>query len=117
MSSREESNEEKVDVKKLVSVLPAAGSLTREKQKKIKEKRVKMKKKEAIEKGTLMLSSQLAHELEIKNLAEISVKGKRIRLKALISDNVPQGEVWGNANDMKELGIEDNSTVSLRAYE
>jgi anaerobic selenocysteine-containing dehydrogenase len=68
-----------------------------------------------VDKGNILISRKLAEELGIKEEAEISVKGKRIRVKVIIQEAIPYIEVWANASDMHELGIEDNSTVTLRA--
>jgi len=51
----------------------------------------------------------------IKEEAEISVKGKRIRVRVIIQEAIPYLEVWANSADLSVLGIEDNSTVTIRA--
>ncbi|MCY0860247.1 MAG: hypothetical protein OWQ54_07430 [Sulfolobaceae archaeon] len=104
----------KKEIKSLISIIPPASEL-KEKKKPPKEKRLKVRRKDEINKGFAIISEKLSKELEIKDEIEISVKGKRIQLKALVQQNVPELEVWVNSEDLKTLGIEDNSTVTVRA--
>ena len=110
----EKEEEKKVDVKSLVNIIPPASALKKTKQQ-VKEKRVKMKKRSDIDQGVILMSSKLASELNIKDEAEVSVKGRRNKFKVIIQDGLPDNEVWGNDADMLKLGLEDNSTVSVRA--
>lgn len=43
------------------------------------------------------------------------MKGKRARFKALTQDSLPEIEIWASPEDMLKLGIEDNSTVTMRS--
>jgi|BEDMetMinimDraft_1075159.scaffolds.fasta_scaffold10050_2 predicted molibdopterin-dependent oxidoreductase YjgC len=108
-----EKKEEKVDIKSLVSIIPPASAM-RQERKQVKEKRVKLRRRIDLDKGFVTLSSRLASELNVKEEVEISVKGRRGRFKILIQDNVPENEVWASAEDMKEIGFEDNSVVTVR---
>jgi len=112
----EQEEEKKVDVKSLVSIIPPASALKKN-TKQIKEKRVKMKKRADIDQGLILMSAKLAKELNIKDEAEVSVKGRRSKFKVIIQDGLPDNEIWGNAEDMLKLGLEDNSTVSVRAVQ
>ncbi|MEM3516119.1 MAG: hypothetical protein QW281_05750, partial [Saccharolobus sp.] len=58
---------------------------------------------------------KLAKELGITDNLELSVKGKRLKLKAIIQEGVPDLEVWANSEDLVALGIEDNSAITVRA--
>ncbi|MFP3065031.1 MAG: hypothetical protein RXR59_05785 [Sulfolobus sp.] len=122
MSSKKQQGEEeeevkeekKVDIKTLVSIVPPASALKKERPQ-IKEKRVKMRKRGDIDSGFILISAKLANELGIKEEAEVSVKGKRAKFKVIIQDGIPETEIWANDADMLKLGFEDNSTVSVRA--
>ena len=112
----EKEEEKKVDIKALVSIIPPASALKKTKSE-IKEKRVKMRKKADVEQGVILMSAKLAAELNIKDEAEVSVKGKRSRFKVIVQEGLPDNEIWGSAADMMKLGLEDNSTVSVRAVQ
>ncbi|MBB5253076.1 hypothetical protein [Sulfurisphaera ohwakuensis] len=114
MSKDEKEEEKKVDVKSLVNIIPPASSLKKSKAPP-KEKRVKMKKRPDVDQGIILISSKLATELGISDEAEVSIKGKRAKFKVIIQDGLPDTEIYGNDADMIKLGLEDNSTVSVRA--
>ncbi|AAY80228.1 hypothetical protein [Sulfolobus acidocaldarius] len=109
-----EEKNKKVDIKSLVNIIPPASSLRKEKTE-VKEKRVKIRKKTEVDAGTVIISSKLANEINAKDEIEISVKGRRNKFKIIVQDNVPATEIWSNSEDMLKLGLEDNSTVSVRS--
>ncbi|BDB97571.1 hypothetical protein [Saccharolobus caldissimus] len=112
--SNEEKEEKKIDIKTLVSIIPPASALKGSKAPP-KEKRVKIRKRTDVDKGYAIISSKLAKELSISDALEVSVKGKRLKLKAILQEGVPELEIWANPEDMVTLGIEDNSTITVRA--
>jgi len=101
------------DIRALLAVIPPAEAL-RKRERVVAEVRVRLKYNPEVKPGTLHLNPGLAKELSVSDHVEISVHGKRVRLKAVISEGVPRGEVWGSA-DLKGLGIADNSLVTVRA--
>ncbi|AWR97141.1 hypothetical protein DFR86_05920 [Acidianus sulfidivorans JP7] len=110
-----EEKENKVDIKNLVSIIPPASSLKNKEKTPPKEKRVKIRKKPDIDEGTIIISNKLKNSMKIGNEVEISVKGKKLRLKVISQDGLNEIETWANPSDMLKLGLEDNSTVTLRA--
>ncbi len=114
MSEEESKEEKKVDIKTLVNIIPPASALKGNKSPP-KEKRIKIRKRTDVDKGFGIVSSKLAQELGITDNLEISVKGKRLKLRAIIQEGVPELEVWANPQDLITLGIEDNSTITVRA--
>lgn len=104
----------KQEIRSLISIIPPASEL-KGKKKPPKEKRIKIRKRGEVDKGFAVISETLAKDIDIKEDIEISVKGKRVQLKALVQKSVPDLEVWVNAEDLKILGIEDNSIVTVRA--
>ncbi len=117
MSKQDEDNEKKVDIKSLVNVIPPASALKSGEKTTIKEKRVKIKKKPEVEKGTVIVSIKLYNEMKMKGKVEISVKGKRMEFRVISQDGLQEIEVWANPEDMVKLGLEDNSTVTLRVIQ
>jgi ASC-1-like (ASCH) protein len=110
-----ESEENKVNVRDLVNVIPPASALKGEKKVEVREKRVKLKKRGDVQKGFVIISTKLAAELKIGEEVEISVKGSRSRFKAILQDALPPYEIYANESDMMAKGLQDNSTVTLRS--
>ncbi len=110
------SEEGKPDISKMLSFIPAASTLY-SKQSKVQEKRVKLVYDESVERGSLRISKRLATTLGITDQAEVAVGGKtRLRLKAVIDESTNDDvTIWANPDEMKEHGIADGSTVSVRA--
>jgi hypothetical protein len=47
---------------------------------------------------------------------EVVVGGKkRYLFRAFASESVPENEVWCNADELKELGVADNTIAAVRA--
>lgn len=103
----------KRDIRALLAVIPPAEALKR-RERSFTEMRIRLKYNPEVKPGTLHLNSVLAKELSVNEYVEVSVHGKRVKLKAVLSDNVPKEEVWGSA-DLKSFGIADNSIVTIRA--
>ncbi|MCS7099872.1 MAG: hypothetical protein RMH84_05685 [Sulfolobales archaeon] len=110
--SSESEQEKKRDIRTFLLVVPPAEAFKKQK-KPPQEKRVRLKYNPAVKSGSLHVSPELAKELPLKEFAEISVHGKRVRLKVVVDEGVPSGEVW-SSSDLKSQGIADNSIVTLR---
>ena len=105
----------KKDVKQLVAIIPPASQLLMKEGPKQKEKRIRLRLKKEIPPEELHIHPSLIRELRISSKAEISVAGKkRLKFKAVEDDGVPENEVWGNEEVMREKGLADNSLVTLR---
>ncbi len=105
----------KKDVKQLVAIIPPASQILTREGPRQKEKRVRLKLRKKIPSNELHISSVLVKELGIGVNAEISVAGKkRLKFKAIVDGSVPENEVWGNEELMREKGLADNSLVTLR---
>ncbi|ABP96352.1 MULTISPECIES: hypothetical protein [Metallosphaera] len=115
MNPENSEEEKKPDIKSLVNIIPPASALRGREKETIKEKRVKVRKRPEVKSGTVLVSSKLVKDMGIKGEVEISVKGKRARFKALTQDSLPEIEIWASPEDMLKLGIEDNSTVTMRS--
>lgn len=104
----------KRDIKALLSVIPPAEALRKQKEGGARERRIKLRYGESVKQGTLHINPALAKELSISDYAEVSVHGRRVRLKVVLDEGVPPSEIWGSS-DLKSYGIADNSIVTLRA--
>ncbi|OYT57691.1 MAG: hypothetical protein B6U76_00205 [Desulfurococcales archaeon ex4484_217_2] len=113
MLSREEKRE-KIDIKALVSIIPPASSLAKEKPR--KERRIRVRTSENVKQGFAKINPKLAKTLSIKDKLEIVVaKKKKLRLTVIIDENISENEVWCNAEQLREEGIADNSIATVRA--
>ena len=101
------------DIRALLAVVPPAEALKR-RERIVTEMRIRLKYNPEVKPGTLHMNPELAKELSVSEYVEISIHGRRVRLKAVLSESVPKGEVWGSA-DLKSFGIADNSLVTIRA--
>ena len=79
------------------------------------EKRLRVRRKPEIEPGNAKMNPQMMKELQIIDEIEIVIAGKRkCILKVRGDEKVPLREVWASAEEMKRLGIADNSIATIR---
>lgn len=115
MSEKATEEGKKRDIKALVAVIPPATQLRKREGPKVKERRIRVRLKPDIKEGELHISPSLAQELSIKEVAELSVPGKKkMRFKAVLDDKVPVNEVWVSEEVMKERGVADNTLATVR---
>lgn len=85
-------------------------------QKPRKEKRLRIKLDEKVKEGKMIMNDKLAAELEIKDLAEIVVGGKRkLLLSVMTTSDAPQDQVFINSQEAKRSGIADNTIATIRS--
>jgi len=107
--------EEKLDVKKLVAIIPPPTMLRARKQPQIREKRIRLRYSEELPQDQAKICSRLAKELGIEEVVEITVAGKkRFRFKVVIDDTVPYDYIIVNAELMRRYGVADNSMCTIR---
>ncbi len=120
MSSEEKSSTEattgkKRDIKALVAVIPPASQVLGRREKKVRERRIRVRLKDNVKEGEIYISPRLASDLNIKDVAYLSIPGKkRMAFKVVVNDAVPQNEVWVNAEVMRERGVADNTLATIR---
>jgi len=103
----------KMDIKMLVSIIPPATS--ERKSKILLEKRVRARRRDDVKKGECKINPKLASTLNISDYMDLIVAGKkRLVLKVILLDSVPENEVWCNLEELREQGIADNSIVTIR---
>lgn len=113
---KEEKPQEKVDLKKLLAVIPPPTEVLGKKQQSIKEKRVRLLYDDNISEDEARISPILAKELGVKECIEVSVAGrKRFKFKVYIDDNASPEHVYVNSGLMKKNGIANNSICTVRA--
>jgi len=108
--------QEKVDIKKLVAVVPPPTTLFAKGKKTQKEKRIRLAYDASVGKDEAKIYKALADELSIRNYLEITVAGKkRFRFKAVIKDSLPIDVAYVNPEVMKFHGVADKSICTIRS--
>lgn len=105
---------EKIDIKALVSIIPPASSLAREKHR--RERRIRVRGVENVKRGFAKINPKLAKTLGIKDkLVVVIARKKKLQLTAILDENISENEVWCNYEQLREEGIADNSIATIRA--
>jgi len=79
------------------------------------EKRLRLRRKDELDKGNSRLNTAAAKFLQVSGRIEIIVAGKKkLELNAMSLPDVPENEVWINTDEMKLLGLSDNSIATVR---
>jgi len=80
------------------------------------EKRLRLRRMESVEEGEAKVNPRTMEFLDIKDLLEAVVGGKKkFTFKAIPSEAVPVNEVWINPLEARSKGIADNSIATVRA--
>ncbi len=106
----------KVDVSKLVSIIPPPSQL-KQQTKKIVEKRIRIKYDESLPENTARVSKELAKLIGISenDSIEIVVAGKKkFVFRALIVDDIESNTVYCYPEELRENGVADNSIATIR---
>lgn len=108
----------KIDVSKLVSIIPPPSELWRE-EKRLTEKRIRIKYEETLPENTVKISSNLAKMLDISkdDYAEIVVAGrKRFIYKVIIEEGLDPNIIYCNPSELSVKGVADNSIATIRKH-
>jgi hypothetical protein len=82
---------------------------------KVVERRLKLRKRDEVKEGTARINPKTAEFLGITDKLEVVLAGKkRYNFDVVVSDVVPVNEVWLNSEQMKRLGVADNTTATVR---
>lgn len=92
----------------------------KEEKKEVKERRLRVRRRDDVDEGKAMLNPQVASELGITDKVEIVLVGggsreRRYVFSVVVNDKVPRNEVWCNVEEMKKLGVADNSIATIRS--
>ena len=79
------------------------------------EKRLRMRRKSNIDPGNARMNPKMMESLKIVDRIEVVVGGK---LKCTLSvrgyESVPLREVWASDEELRSIGIADNSIATIR---
>jgi len=80
-----------------------------------KEKRLRIKLRDEVKEGKILINEKLAKELEITDAVEIVVGGKKkLVLSTILSSEIPPDNVIINTALAKANGISDNTIATIR---
>ncbi len=108
----------KIDIKKLVSIVPPASEL-KKKTKVLKEKRIRIKFDESLPEGASRVPKELAKLLGIEegDKIEIVVAGrKKFIFTAQIVEEPGVNFVYVYPEELREKGVADNSIATIRRH-
>ncbi len=96
-------------------------AFTKEERRDRKERRIRVRRRKDVDEGKAKINPELAKELDIRDKVEIVVVGggsrERKYVFTVIQDpSVPRNEIWCNEEEMRRLGVADNTMVTVRAY-
>ncbi len=116
--SREESRPERPrgSLRDILAVIPPATSLKAE-EKKLREKRIRLKYDESLPPEKARINSKLASILGITDKMEVVVARRhRFVFLAVIDDEASEEYVYVNPDLMEEHGVADGSIATVRGY-
>ncbi len=101
------------------SFLTPSGIKPEEKRER-RERRLRIRRRGDVDEGKAKMNPETMRELEISGKVEIVLVGGGSRERKYIftvipSEDVPKNEVWCNEEEMKKLGVADNSIATVRA--
>jgi len=103
-------------ISKILEVIPPASAL-KARERKLREKRVRIKYDPSLDREQAKIHPSLAKELGITDLLEIVVAGRhRFVFKAIIDESAEENRVHVNPDLMEEHGVADGSIATVRAY-
>ncbi|MEB3817090.1 MAG: hypothetical protein LRS46_04035 [Desulfurococcales archaeon] len=107
---------DKVDIKVALSAIPPASAL-KARERRLSEKRIRLRYDPSLEREEAKINPQLARELGITDKLEVVVAGRhRFVFRAIIDEDVDYNRVHVNPELMEENGVADNSIATVRSY-
>ncbi len=115
-SSRSGEAEKKLDIAKLLTIVPPASELKQAKAK-VVERRVRIVYDDQLPKDVAKISQELANEIRVSegDFVEVVVGGrKKFTYKALIASGIQYNTVFCNSEELKLNGVANNSIATIR---
>jgi len=80
------------------------------------EKRMRLRRRSDVQKGTAKMNPKAIKYLKIENELEAVVAGKKkLRFRVLAWDETPENEVWCNEEELQMHGVADRTIATCRA--
>lgn len=81
-----------------------------------RERRLRIRRRKEVSEGKALMNPKTMSELGISSEIEVVIAGKKhYFFQVSARDEVPPGEVWCNDEQLKTLGIADNTIATVRA--
>ncbi|NOZ88531.1 MAG: hypothetical protein GXO15_01250 [Crenarchaeota archaeon] len=114
-AEQEELPKKKIDVRAALSLIPPASQLLG-KEKKQRERRVRLRFHNELKEGIAKVNPELLKEIGEAEYIEVVVAHRhRFRYRVEVDEQVPPNEVWVNGAKLPEYGVSDNSIATVRA--
>ncbi len=96
-------------------------TFVKEEKKERKERRIRVRRRRDVDEGKAKINPELAKELDIRDKVEIVVVGggsreRKYVFTVVLDESVPKNEVWCNENELRKLGVADNTMATVRAH-
>lgn len=112
---QEELPRKKIDVRSALALIPPASQLLG-REKKQRERRVRLRFHDELKEGIAKVSPELLREIGEGEYIEIVVAHRhKFRYRVEKDDSVPPNEVWINGAKLPEYGVSNNTIVTVRA--
>jgi bifunctional DNA-binding transcriptional regulator/antitoxin component of YhaV-PrlF toxin-antitoxin module len=111
----EESKPSKVDISRLLTIVPSAAEL-REEKKVLQEKRIRIRFDRSLVKPVAIVPTSIARELDIKtgDAVEIVVAGKKKAVFTAQVEDRGENAVIVYPAELEKQGVADNSVATIR---
>lgn len=114
-TEQEDVPRKKIDIRSALAMIPPASQILG-KEKKVRERRVRLRFHDDIKEGIAKLNPQLIQEIGEAEYIEVVVAHRhKFRYKVEVDETVPPNEIWVNGSNLPEYGIADNSIATVRA--
>jgi hypothetical protein len=117
-SRREEIKESKIDISKLIAIIPPASEILSKKKESVPEKRIRIRFDRSLNKPVAKVPNTIAQILSVKSgdVVEIVVTGKKkATFMAEVIEAKPGEEiVYVYPSDLEKQGVADNSIATIR---
>ncbi len=113
-------SEGKPERKLLIPSFLTPSGIKPEEKRERRERRLRIRRRGDVDEGKVKINPGVMRELGIGDKAEIVLVGggsreRRYVFTVVPSEDVPRNEVWCNEEEMRRLGIADNSIATVRA--
>jgi len=111
----EEIPRKKIDIRSALAMIPPASQVLG-KQKKQRERRVRLRFHNELKEGIAKVNPELLKEIGEAEYIEVVVAHRhKFRYRVEVDESVPPNEVWVNGGKLPEYGVSDNTIATVRA--
>ncbi len=113
--AEEELPRKKIDIRSALAMIPPASQVLG-KQKKQRERRVRLRFHNELKEGIAKVNPELLKEIGEAEYIEVVVAHRhKFRYHVEVDESVPPNEVWVNGEKLPEYGVSDNTIATVRA--